>query len=204
MTIYIASGWFNDTQAADLAAMKSICSGAPYYSPKDECLCPADAPGDFAQYVLESNVNAIAKSSLVFANVRHRDLGTVFEVGLAVALGVPVVFYSGEGLIAEVADAQRFVEQVKSGYVERMVDAGYVVIDTTDKNMLQLIAAGYAYGTGRRIVYFCPGLPPTAKFNLMLAKTAIAVCTDEADLNTVRKALAADANFSRPYTGLIE
>lgn len=198
---YLASGWFNEAQAAGLNRMKAHCTIFPLkvYSPKDECLCPADAPSDFAKYVLQTNKEAIVDSGFVYANPCGRDMGTLFEIGYAMAMGKHVALYDCH--TEAYTETKAAMPEVKSLVLG---DMDYIVCDTSNKSPLELMCAGYAHALGIPIVYYCEGLPPTAKFNLMLAKTASAVCTDEFDLAVVIQAMNQDSSYVREYCGLIE
>jgi nucleoside 2-deoxyribosyltransferase len=65
--------------------------------------------------------------------------------------------------------------------------------------------AGYFYALNKPIVYFCAGLPPNAKFNLMLAASGVAVCTSIEDLRDyLTQCREAGKLLHRTYGGLIE
>ena len=218
--VYLASGFFNPQQLADLEAMKASCAAADlsYYSPKDEVVCPADAPANFAAFVLKSNEDAIRASGRVFANLRHKDLGTSFEVGLAAALGNSISYWTGGGL-SNSANKQLLIEaktantactallnwaspwEIKG--VTKIAEQAYVV-STVGKRVESIVAAGWLYAKACRVIYYCPGLPPGAQFNLMLAATGIAVATSEVDLAYCTAAAQLDSSWTRPYGGLIE
>ena len=53
----------------------------------------------------------------------------------------------------------------------------FLIVNTRDKDIGTIWEAGYAYAKNVPIVYFCQGLPEGAKFNLMLARSGIKVCT---------------------------
>jgi len=82
---YIASGWFNENQAKDLECIKLILDahGVQYFSPKDEIICPPDANVQTRNKIFNSNVIAIRNSAFVIVNTRDKDMGTIFEAGVA-------------------------------------------------------------------------------------------------------------------------
>lgn len=201
--VYLASGWFNEQQRFDVNVMKDLLerSNIDYYDPESMCLCPPDASADLSNFVLNENVRAIKGCDYVYANIRNRDLGTLFEVGLAYALGKSVVyldFYSMATDISKLLTADWQAELTKRSAFD------IVVVDTAGKDPVSVACAGYAYGLGRRVMYFAKGLPAGAQFNLMLAATGIAVCTEGVDLDNCLKQALTDYGWARPYTGLIE
>jgi len=117
--IYLASGWFNPTQAEELTRLEAICDEREWIdlaSPRRIFVCPPDAPRETQDEVFAGNLHHIKTADFLIVNTRDKDIGTIWEAGFAHAHEVP-------------------------------------------------------------IVYFCQGLPPGAKFNLMLARSGIKVCT---------------------------
>ena len=53
----------------------------------------------------------------------------------------------------------------------------FLLVNTRDKDIGTIWEAGYAYAFKKPIIYFCAGLPEGAKFNLMLARSGVKVCT---------------------------
>ena len=96
---YIASGWFNPEQANDLEQMKKILTKlkANFFSPKDHLICPAVSSPNFRNTVFRGNKEAIEHSDFLVANTRDKDMGTIFECGMAYEMGKPIVYYC-EGL----------------------------------------------------------------------------------------------------------
>ena len=64
-----------------------------------------------------------------------------------------------------------------SGNLHHIKTADFLIVNTRDKDIGTIWEAGYAYANDVPIVYFCQGLPDTAKFNLMLARSGVKVCT---------------------------
>ena len=50
-------------------------------------------------------------------------------------------------------------------------------MNTSYRDIGTIFEAGVAFQAGKPIVYFCEGLPDGAKFNLMLARSGVKVCT---------------------------
>jgi nucleoside 2-deoxyribosyltransferase len=75
-------------------------------------------------------------------------------------------------------DAPKSVQdETFSGNLHHIETADFLLVNTRDKDIGTIWEAGYAYAMKRPIVYFCAGLPEGAKFNLMLARSGIKVCT---------------------------
>lgn len=123
--IYLASGWFNPTQDAELTQLEKIFDDRAEHfelaSPRRIFICPPNAPKEVQDETFEGNLHHIKTSDFLLVNTRDKDIGTIWE-------------------------------------------------------------AGYAYAFDRPIVYFCAGLPEGAKFNLMLARSGIKVCTSFEEL----------------------
>lgn len=118
--IYLASGWFNPTQDAELTQLEKIFDDRSEFfdlaSPRRIFVCPPDAPKDVQTNTFEGNLEHIESADFLVVNTRDKDIGTIWE-------------------------------------------------------------AGYAYANDVPIIYFCAGLPEGAKFNLMLARSGVKVCT---------------------------
>ena len=91
---YIASGWFNEAQASDLEIIKKLLDSceANYFSPKDEIICPADADAQTRANVFSGNISAIRTSKFVIVNTRDKDMGTIFEAGVAYHAHKPIIY----------------------------------------------------------------------------------------------------------------
>ena len=117
--IYLASGWFNPTQAEELTTFEEICDSREWIelaSPRRIFVCPPNAPKETQDATFDGNLHHIKTADFLIVNTRDKDIGTIWE-------------------------------------------------------------AGYAYANEVPIVYFCQGLPEGAKFNLMLARSGVKVCT---------------------------
>lgn len=99
MKAYLASGWFNPAQENDLTLMKTACRMAwlSFYSPKDEMLAAPDSSPEARKTVFDSNVKAIEECDLVIVNTRDKDVGSVFEAGVAYVLKKPIVYFWSDG-----------------------------------------------------------------------------------------------------------
>ncbi len=120
MKVYLASGWFNPTQAAELSKLEEVFDSRSNYfelaSPRRIFVCPPDAPKSVQDETFDGNLHHIKTADFLLVNTRDKDIGTIWE-------------------------------------------------------------AGYAFAFDKPIIYFCAGLPEGAKFNLMLARSGVKVCT---------------------------
>lgn len=95
MKAYLASGWFNANQAADLIILKTACAneGVKFYSPKDENLAAPDASTAHQEHIFRENLKAIFEADFVIVNTRDKDVGTLFEAGYAFACNKPIIYF---------------------------------------------------------------------------------------------------------------
>ena len=146
--IYLASGWFNPTQDAELTQLEKIFDDRAEHfelaSPRRIFVCPPNAPKEVQDETFEGNLHHIKTADFLLVNTRDKDIGTIWE-------------------------------------------------------------AGYAFAFDRPIVYFCAGLPAGAKFNLMLARSGIKVCTSFEELeNYLDRIIASGELPIEPYADAIE
>jgi nucleoside 2-deoxyribosyltransferase len=75
-------------------------------------------------------------------------------------------------------DASKEVQdQTFIGNLEHITTSDFLLVNTRDKDIGTIWEAGFAFAHQKPIVYFCAGLPANAKFNLMLARSGVKVCT---------------------------
>jgi nucleoside 2-deoxyribosyltransferase len=68
-------------------------------------------------------------------------------------------------------------DETFEGNLHHIQTADFLLVNTRDKDIGTIWEAGYAFAHNKPIVYFCAGLPGGAKFNLLLARSGIKVCT---------------------------
>lgn len=146
--IYLASGWFNPTQAEELTNLENIFDARAEHfelaSPRRIFVCPPNAPKEVQDETFTGNLHHIQTADFLLVNTRDKDIGTIWE-------------------------------------------------------------AGYAYAFNKPIVYFCAGLPEGAKFNLMLARSGIKVCTSFEQLEEYLDRAINEGNLPiEPYSDAIE
>ena len=103
-------------------------------------------------------------------------------------------------------DAPKEVQdQTFDGNLHHIETADFVFVNTRDKDIGTIWEAGYAYAHNKPIVYYCAGLPPNAKFNLMLARSGIKVCTSFEELQEyIERCLSDGGLHVEPYNLAIE
>lgn len=96
-------------------------------------------------------------------------------------------------------------ESVFSGNLHHIETSDFVLVNTRDKDIGTIWEAGYAYAHKKPIVYFCGGLPKGAKFNLMLARSGIKVCTSIDELTDyLQRCIDKGSMIVEPYNDFIE
>ena len=107
--------------------------------------------------------------------------------------------------IAEETASNDTQKQIFDGNVEHLDKCDWMICNTRNKDMGTIWEAGYFYARNKPIVYFCAGLPPGAKFNLMLSASGVAVCTSLEDLRDYLEICNREKRLiNRAYKGLIE
>jgi len=96
-------------------------------------------------------------------------------------------------------------DNVFKGNVDHIKKADFCLVNTTYRDIGTIWEAGAAYAYGTKIVYFCENLPPGAKFNLMLSRSGIKVCTSFDQLEDyLERSKAAGEMLYEPYDKEIE
>jgi nucleoside 2-deoxyribosyltransferase len=91
------------------------------------------------------------------------------------------------------------------GNLEHITTSTFLLVNTRDKDIGTIWEAGFAFAHQKPIVYFCAGLPEGAKFNLMLARSGIKVCTSFEELEDyLDRSYAAKTLIVEPYDQAIE
>jgi nucleoside 2-deoxyribosyltransferase len=103
-------------------------------------------------------------------------------------------------------DAHQDVQNATfDGNIAHIRNADFVLVNTSFKDVGTIWEAGASYAYGKKNVYFCEGLPKGAKFNLMLAKSGIKVCTSFEQLEDyLKRCHDAGTLLYEPYDKEIE
>jgi len=91
------------------------------------------------------------------------------------------------------------------GNLHHIETSDFLLVNTRDKDIGTIWEAGYAFAFKKPIIYFCAGLPEGAKFNLMLARSGIKVCTSFEELEKyLDKVINTSELPNEPYENAIE
>jgi nucleoside 2-deoxyribosyltransferase len=153
--VYLAGPLFNDEQIKSCETIENFCLQnkihffAPRLSTKEEgktlgsiskelrdtkiddiaykqtLLAKRDAAADA---ILNANKEAIDASLFMLANIDDRDPGTMFEIGYAVARGIPVVTYSFKHYGSNIMISQSVVSHVDAIDWEQQEELHQVVM----------------------------------------------------------------------------
>lgn len=96
-------------------------------------------------------------------------------------------------------------DEVFHGNMKHIKEADLVFVNTTYRDIGTIWEAGAAYASSIPIVYFCENLPEGAKFNLMLSRSGIKVCTSFEQLEDyLERSKKAGELLYEPYDREIE
>jgi len=116
------------------------------------------------------------------------------------------IFSPKDEVICPADASQDFAEAVYKGNVDAIHRSLFTIVNTTSKDLGTIHESGIASEAGVPIIYYAE-LPKGAKFNLMLARSGVAVATNPNELHEVIQHFK-DNNwdFTKkiPYTGNIE
>ena len=95
VSCYIASGWFNPAQAQDLENIKTLLIELriDFISPKDVLVLKSDSSAEDRERVFQNNYSSIKETDFIIVNTRDKDMGTLFEAGIAHSAGRPIIYY---------------------------------------------------------------------------------------------------------------
>jgi nucleoside 2-deoxyribosyltransferase len=96
-------------------------------------------------------------------------------------------------------------DETFDGNLHHIKTSDFLLVNTRDKDIGTIWEAGYAFAFDKPIIYFCAGLPDGAKFNLMLARSGIKVCTSFEQLEDyLDRTIESDKLPIEPYSDAIE
>lgn len=132
MKVYLASGWFTPKALEEVEALEVLLAdlGLDVASPRKIFICPPNAPLDVQKDTFKGNVDHIRTADFVLCNTRDKDMGTIFEAGVAYNANVPIVYFA-QGLTGNfnLMLAQSGVKVTTSydelrDYLTRSIEAG--------------------------------------------------------------------------------
>lgn len=95
-SIYLASGWFNENQASRLSKAEEVLRGMGFdvFSPREHQFEHLTYnTQDWRDVVFEHDVDNVHSADFIFAIYDETDSGTMFEIGLAYAIGKPIFIF---------------------------------------------------------------------------------------------------------------
>ena len=93
MKAYVASGWFSPEQEESrLDIINALTeAGIEMYSPKDDNMHKDGVTNPKEVYF--ENLQNIENADFIVASTEGKDMGTIFECGLAAGWDIPIVYY---------------------------------------------------------------------------------------------------------------
>lgn len=95
---YIASGWFNSTQDAELTRIEQILESRSDWietaSPRKIFICPPNASKEVQEATYQGNLKHIREADFLIVNTRDKDLGTIMECGYATAFDKHIIYFA--------------------------------------------------------------------------------------------------------------
>jgi len=94
--VYLAGPFFNTEQLYVAGKVEDICkkNNVKFFSPRLECFCPPNASRHQRAKTFNMNIEHIEKAEFVFARIDDFDPGTIWEIGYAFAVKVPIFAYT--------------------------------------------------------------------------------------------------------------
>lgn len=92
---YLASGWFNETEENARQDILEVLNKTQmnYFSPKDEVLVKPDATKEEQRAAFKADTESIREATFMIMSTVGKDIGTLFEGGMAYAWNIPTIVY---------------------------------------------------------------------------------------------------------------
>lgn len=138
--VYIASPFFTDIDNERLDIIEKMLedNGLTYFSPrKQSAIGPISEP-EVREKAFKMNVDNIKAADFVIAETSRKDLGTLFEAGLAYEAGVPIIYAT-------------FVLGEDGGAVNLMLSESAFACVTTPEQLEEAIKGNSNYHEGEII-----------------------------------------------------
>lgn len=98
LSCYLASGWFNPTQDAELTRLEQILDTRSEWvdlkSPRRIFVCPPNASQEVQDATYQGNLKHIRDADFIVVNTRDKDLGTIMECGYATAFDKHIIYFA--------------------------------------------------------------------------------------------------------------
>ena len=97
LKMYLAAGWFNPVQDAELTRLEQIMEARKDWidmaSPRRIFICPPNASREVQDATYHGNLNHIREADFLVVNTRDKDLGTIMECGYATAFDKHIIYF---------------------------------------------------------------------------------------------------------------
>jgi|SRR5699024_275095 len=92
-SVYLASPFFTPEQLERVELVENMLEefGFSYFSPRKELVCPPDATDEVRKKTFKGNHDGILDAEMVIAITDGKDVGTIWEMGVAFEAGIPVI-----------------------------------------------------------------------------------------------------------------
>lgn len=97
---YLASPFFNEEQKARELKIRNLLKSFEYldvYAPIEKGILTPNAEEDIRDMIFKENVRALNECDMVFCITNGKDVGSIWEAGVAYGLGKHIVYFC-EGL----------------------------------------------------------------------------------------------------------
>ena len=95
--MYLAAGWFNPVQDAELTRLEQIMESREDWidmaSPRRIFICPPNASREVQDATYQGNLKHIREADFLVVNTRDKDLGTIMECGYATAFDKHIIYF---------------------------------------------------------------------------------------------------------------
>ena len=91
--VYLASPFFRPDQVERVELVENLLEeyNYSYFSPRKELVCPPNATHKQRKKTFKGNHDGIIDAEMVIAITDGKDVGTIWEMGVAYEAGVPVI-----------------------------------------------------------------------------------------------------------------
>ena len=93
--VYLSAGWFDEFQDKALTYIENVLFNNEkfeVFSPRKEIVLTKEANKEQQKNVFQQNIEEIKKADLIISSTVGKDMGTLFENGVAYQLGKPIIY----------------------------------------------------------------------------------------------------------------
>lgn len=145
--VYLASGWFSADQDEQLTRLEKVFDDRSSYidlrSPRRIFVCAPDASQEVQEEVFRGNVKHIEEADIVLVNTSYRDIGTIFEAGVAFQAGRPIIYFCENLPVGSKFNLMLARSGVKvcttieqlTDYIDRCNEHGSLIVEMYDQDI---------------------------------------------------------------------